>query len=284
MKTFGRVNRATRAQERRGWYRITNAAGDGARPAQVHLFDEIGYWGTSAAMFIDELRAVTAGDIELRVNSPGGEIFEGYAIYNALASHPANVTAYVDGLAASAASFIVQAADSIIMKETSQMMIHDGIGFVFDNANGMREQADLLDKLSGQIAEIYAARTGVPAADWRTAMLAETWYTAQEAVDAGLADEVEPMRRRGEGGSTNSAAAAHDALSQLWDLSPFRYAGREAAPAPAIARASRRAPESVAIEPAPAALANADGLLGWLLDHSEPVTVNDTDPLAALRG
>jgi ATP-dependent protease ClpP protease subunit len=273
MKPFRRhVNRATRAQERRGWYRIANAAGDDQRPATVHLFDEIGYWGTSAGDFINELKAITAPTIELRVNSPGGEIFEGYAIYNALAGHPAEITAYVDGLAASAASFIVQSADRIIMQETSQMMIHDGIGFVFGNASDFREQADLLDKLSGQIADIYAARTGIPAADWRTAMLAETWYTAAEAVDAGLADEVAPMKRRS---SASSNVAAHDVLSQLWDLSVFRYAGREAAPAPTTTGATRTTPAPV----------DTLGPLETLLqNHSLSSTVDGNDVLAALRG
>jgi ATP-dependent Clp endopeptidase proteolytic subunit ClpP len=267
MKRLTSVNRATRAQERRGWYRITNSAGDGDRPASIHLFDEIGFWGMSAADFIGELKAISSPTIDLRVNSPGGEIFDGYAIYNALSSHPAEITAYVDALAASAASFIVQAADKIIVQETSQMMIHDGIGFVFGNARDMREQAGLLEKLSDQIANIYAARTGTDVEHWRDQMLAETWYTAQEAVDAGLADEVAPMKRRAN--ATNNALA-DDVLSQLWDLSAFRYAGRGAAPAPTIVTKDEPAP----VEP-------NDPFASLLQDHSMSSTVDD-NPLAAL--
>jgi ATP-dependent Clp endopeptidase proteolytic subunit ClpP len=267
-----KLKRPTRNQLVKGWYTITNASGAGSAPATVHLYDEIGYWGTSAGDFIDELRGVKADAIELRVNSPGGEIFDGFAIYNAIAAHPAHVTGWVDGLAASAASFIVQAADVIKVQEVSRMMIHDGIGFAFGNAKDMRALADQLESLSGQIANIYAARTGVPAAHWREAMMAETWYSAEEAVASGLADEVVPMIRH-EGGADNSAPAnlaPDDALRKVWDLSVFRYAGRDKAPAPDGPEAKR--------QPTPV----AEVLFDWLTDHAESSRVDDENPLAAL--
>lgn len=281
-----RLNRVTNEQRRRGWCRFSNTAGTGERPARIDIYDEIGYWGMSAGQFIDNLRGVTADEIELRVNSPGGEIHDGFAMYNALAAHPSRITAYVDGLAASAASYIVQAADTIICQESSQMMVHDGIGMVFGNAKDMRTFADQLDQLSGMIANIYAARSGIDASAWRNLMLAETWFTAQEAVTAGLADEVQPMKRRSEGSRDSVKRDEVDPIEALltrsvWDLSPFRFAGRNAAPAPTVA-GNRASVERLA--------AGADDPLIRLLNpQSSPIMALDapqetSDLLSALRG
>lgn len=287
-RTARRVNlRApTRGQLNRSWYKITNATGADSRPAQIHLYDEIGYWGVSAGAFIDELKTVSAGNIELRVNSPGGEIFDGFAIYNALAGHPAPITAYVDGLAASAASFIIQAADKIIAQETSQVMIHNGIGFVFGDAKDLRETANQLDQLSDMIAKIYAARSGVDVEQWLAAMTAETWYTADEAMRAGLVDEVAPMRKRGEGGPENKAGSPIVPYAD-WDLSPYRYAGRTAAPAPTIpTNVTRRAVAPAEVTSTEQGAGRTECLFDWLTGPTVSSTVDATenDPLAALRG
>lgn len=211
--------RAQLRQGRTDWYRITNAIGPG--PATVHIYDEIGYWGITASDFVAELSQLNAAAIDLHLNSPGGEIFDGIAIMNALRSHPATVTTYVDGLAASIASVIAMAGDRVVMAPNSQMMIHDGSGLCIGNASEMREMATLLDRQSDNIASVYAAKAGGELADWRALMMAETWYTAEEAVEAGLADEVS---------STASAPLANSHNS--WDLSIFRYTSRTEAPAP----------------------------------------------------
>lgn len=151
--------------------------------------DEIGYWGTTAQDFVDELLAIDSATIELHVNSPGGDVFDGLAIMNALADHPATVNVVVDGMAASAASYIAMAGDSVKMNRGSQLMIHDALGFCVGNAADMEEMKVLLDRISDTIAGIYADRAGGKADDWRELMRAETWYSATEAVDAGLADE-----------------------------------------------------------------------------------------------
>jgi len=211
-------------QGRNDWYRITNSvAADTA--AQVHIYDEIGYWGVTASDFIAELKNVTAPAIDLHVNSPGGEIFDGIAIMNALRAHPATVTTYVDSLAASIASVIAMAGDRVVMAPHSQMMIHDGSGMCIGNAADMREMAELLDRQSDNIAAVYAEKAGGTVKQWRARMTAETWFTAAEAVAAGLADEVATSSRPST--ETNS-------LSNSWDLSVFRYAGRHEAPEPAI--------------------------------------------------
>jgi ATP-dependent Clp endopeptidase proteolytic subunit ClpP len=236
--------RAQLRQGREDWYRITNAVGDA--PAVVHVYDEIGYWGVTASDFVRELSALNVSAIDLHINSPGGEIFDGIAIANALRAHRATVTTYVDSLAASIASVIAMAGDRIVMAPNSQMMIHDGSGFCIGDAADMREMADLLDRQSDNIASVYANRAGGTVEEWRALMTAETWYTAEEAVEAGLADEVSSTRTSADDNSSQNS----------WDLSVFTYAGRAAAPAPvAVACPPAAVPvEPVAVaEPDPAA-------------------------------
>jgi ATP-dependent protease ClpP protease subunit len=233
-----------RAQLRRGrtdWYSIRNSSGPG--PADVVIYDEIGYFGVTAEDFILELKAIDAPEITLRINSPGGEIFDGIAIHNVLRSHLAYVTTYVDSLAASIASVIALAGDKVVMQPHSQLMIHDGSGLCIGNAADMRDLADLLDRQSDNIAGVYAERAGGTVAQWRDRMRAETWYSADEAVQAGLADEVAP--RRDPGGDSTGKDEDEDeedrgksAPRNSWDLSIFRYAGREQAPSPLVGTAS----------------------------------------------
>lgn len=209
------------------WFRVEDAfKGDsGTQTTPVYIYDEIGdsWWGgTSAADFIKMIGTIDTPKIELHLNSPGGDIFDGVAIYNALSAHPAEVNVIVDALAASAASFIAQAGDTVTMTKGSMMMIHDGSGIVFGNAADMRTMADLLDKLSDNIASIYADRAGQSTQFWRNLMQEEVWYNAQEAVDAGLADSV-----NGETKEEDDTAAQNK-----WDLSVFNYAGRASAPNP----------------------------------------------------
>lgn len=178
------ITAASRPQHR--WYSMTASADT----ATIYLHDEIG-WGVTASSFIQELAALgTVARVDLHVNSPGGDVWDALAIFNALKRFPAKITSYVDGIAASAASFIVQAADRVVMAPNSMMMIHDAHAVAAGNASDMKALADLLDKTSNSMAAIYAGAAGGTVEDWRTAMRAETWYTAEEAVAAGLADQV----------------------------------------------------------------------------------------------
>jgi ATP-dependent Clp endopeptidase proteolytic subunit ClpP len=173
-----------------GWYRVVR--NDAGGPTRVDIYDEIGgswlFGGVSAVDFVNELAQIN-GDIEVHINSPGGDVFDGLAIYNSLAQRPGNVTTIIDGLAASAASFIAQAGKVRMIAPGAMMMIHDAAGMCMGNASDMRELADLLDKVSDNLASIYADHSG-RADGWRDAMRAETWYTADEAVAAGLAHRV----------------------------------------------------------------------------------------------
>jgi ATP-dependent Clp endopeptidase proteolytic subunit ClpP len=206
--------------------------------ATLRLYDPIdswgGDWGVSAKEFAKALDALPddTAEIRLHVNSPGGEVYEGIAIMNQLRAHKAQVTVVVDGLAASAASFIAASADKTIMGRNSQLMIHDAWGLAIGNAADMRDLADRLDKISDNIASVYADKTGGDVAQWRGAMLAETWYDADEAVTAGLADVALELK------DEDKDAAAKAAI----DLSVFQHAGREAAPAPVLPEAADEAP------------------------------------------
>lgn len=180
------------------WYYIRNAAetdssegGSNTGPGtEVFIYDEIGgSFGVSADEFVQDLGKITDDNITVRINSPGGSVFDAVAIYNALIQHPANVTTRVDALAASAASIIAMAGDKVEMMVGSQLMIHDAMGIEMGNAKDMREMATFLDKQSDNLASIYANKGG-DQQDWRALMLAETWMFAQEAVDFGLADSV----------------------------------------------------------------------------------------------
>lgn len=191
-------------------------ASDGDSSAEIFIYGEIGYWGVEAEHFARQISDLDVDDLQVRINSPGGDAFDGIAISNALRAHKARVTVTVDGLAASAASIIAMGGDRIIMNRGAEMMIHNASGYAYGPATIMDETATLLRKLDASLASVYAARAGGTAEKWRTIMDAETWFTAEEAVDAGLADE------------WVDAPAARASF----DLSMFHYAGRAKAPAP----------------------------------------------------
>lgn len=173
------------------WYTITAKADTGE--AEIAIFDEIGYWGVTAKAFINDLKKLDAKKITLMVNSPGGSVFDGFAIYNALKQtrdKGVEITAKVMGIAASAASFIVMAANKILMPENSMMMVHYASGLAWGNADDMRETADILDKLDSSIVAMYVARSGKSEEEVRAMLEAETYMSAAEAKDAGFADEV----------------------------------------------------------------------------------------------
>jgi ATP-dependent protease ClpP protease subunit len=204
-------------QGRMDWYRIQAKAGSDT--TDVYIYDEIGYWGTTAQDFVKELQDVSTSKIDLHLNSPGGDVFDGIAIYTALKEHKATVNVRIDALAASIASVIAMSGDTRSITKPGTMMIHDGWGLAVGNAQDMREMADLLDQQSDIIANIYTDRAGGSRDQWRERMKAETWYNAEEAKAAGLVDEI-----RGDSKDTENS----------WDLSIFNHPGRDQAPAPVV--------------------------------------------------
>lgn len=173
------------------WYRIRNAA-DG-RPVQVSIHDEIGAFGISARDFIAAVNAIPADtDIDLSIHSPGGDVFDGLAIYHVLARRRDRLTARIEGLAASAASLIAMAAGRIEMPANAFMMIHNPWTFAIGDAENLRDTAEVLDKIGGSLVDIYTARSGQAAEQVREWLAAETWMDGREAVERGFADVLLP--------------------------------------------------------------------------------------------
>jgi ATP-dependent Clp protease, proteolytic subunit ClpP len=195
------------------------------------LYGEIG-WEVRASEFVPAIDAVTDSHIDLHISSPGGDVFEALAIMNALKEHPSTKTVYIDGLAASAASFIaVGIGGEVIMRPGAEMMIHNAQGGAWGDMNDMHAIIERLESASATIADIYAAKTGTDAETWRAAMDAETWFSADEALVAGLVDKVEAA---GEGVDNRKLAGVSNTVRG------GRYRRREDAPAPQPALMNRR--------------------------------------------
>jgi len=164
--------------------------------AEVLLYGAIGedMWGDSisAKAFTDALKKVPSSvkTIELRVNSPGGSVFDGMTIYERLKNHSAKVVAYVDGLAASIASIIIMAADEVVIGDGGMVMIHKPLSGLYGNSDDMERMIDILDKIESQMVGIYAKKTGLSRAEISAALSKETWYTADEAIEMGYADKL----------------------------------------------------------------------------------------------
>ncbi len=169
-----------------------------ADEATIYLYDvivsdeETAQWmgGVAPESFIRALKTITAPTLHLRINSPGGDVFAARAIAQAIAEHGANVIAHIDGYAASAATLVAVSAREIVMAKGAFFMIHNSWSLAYGNSQDMLDMATLLEKVDATIADSYAARTGQPLDQVRAWMAEETWFKADEAVEAGFADRV----------------------------------------------------------------------------------------------
>lgn len=231
-------------------------AEQGAGKKTIYLYDVIAgtdeeaeWWGgVGPGAFVRDVVAARGSPLEIRVNSPGGSVFGARAMAAVLAEHDSAVTVVVDGLAASAASFLVQAAGRVEMAEGAMLMIHKAWTYSIGNAADLRAEADVLDKIDGQIAATYAqaaAARGVEAPDFAALMAAESWLTADEAIAAGLADgKVETLKGR--------QAAIR------WDLSAFANAPEAEAEPEEAAEAEAAGAVTVDVQPSPLFVAAVD--------------------------
>lgn len=191
--------------------------------AHLYVYDVIDpYWGANAGDLIKALAQVSGRDVALHINSPGGDVFESLAMASAIAAHTGKVTAYIDGLAASAATSLALAASEVVMVEGGLFMIHNAWTMAWGNKTELRATADLLDKVDSSIVATYARKTGAEDAQIVTWMDAETWFTAQEALDAGFVDQV----------SVPSQAAGTQNSAARWNLSAYANAPKPQQPAP----------------------------------------------------
>jgi ATP-dependent protease ClpP protease subunit len=184
-----RLRNYARSQPATQWFKIINQANG---PTKVAIYDEIGFFGVTAADFNDQIGAID-GSLEVYINSPGGEIFDGISIYNQLLSRQrdgSTVSVFIDGIAASAASYIAMAASpgKLGIAETGEMMIHNGQAFAAGDAAELRKMAEILDTETEKIANIYAKRSGRPVEDFKAMMDSEKWLSAAQTVAEGLAD------------------------------------------------------------------------------------------------
>ena len=157
----------------------------------ILVFNEIGDFGTTAEMFSRELEYANGDNIEVRLNSPGGDVFEGITIYNMLKSYEGNVKVIVDGLAASIASVIALGGDEVIMNEGSFFMIHNPWSGMMGESNDFRKQADILDSIRDQMLGIYQNATGLSTEELTEMMDSETWLSSEEAIELGFANRQE---------------------------------------------------------------------------------------------
>jgi ATP-dependent Clp protease protease subunit len=204
-----------------------NAKADGKKPlavvksgdgeeATVYMYDMIvsseleadWFGGIAPESFVKALNKIDAKTIHLRINSPGGSIFAARAIEAAIRNHPAKIIAHVDGVAASAASFVAVACDAVEIAKGGFFMVHKGWCCMCGNSDDALAMADLLDKLDGTIAQTYADKSGKPASDMLELMAAETWLTAEESLEIGFADRI----------------AESEAKNCAWDLSAYENA------------------------------------------------------------
>jgi ATP-dependent Clp protease protease subunit len=190
-----------------GGYSVKNKGTE----AEIYLYGDVGdswFGGVTAKQFADDLKAAGKVDtIQLHINSPGGDVFDGLTIYRLLVDHKAKVIVHIDGLAASIASVIAMAGNEINISESGFLMIHNAWGIAMGAADDMRTMADLLDKTTGSIRDVYVARTGKSGEAVKSWMDAETWFSAQEAKDNGfvtaisdnmrLAARIDPAKHKG---------------------------------------------------------------------------------------
>lgn len=183
--------------------------------ADVYVYGDIGGWwdGIKPEDIAKEIAELDVGTLNVHVNSPGGVVFDGMAIYNAFAAHKAKVVMNIEGIAASIASVIVMAGDEIKIGESANMMIHKPWSFMIGDADEMRAEAEILDGLEQGIVDIYKARTEHDDATLKAWMKVETWFRGQGAVDNGFADEVIPNK-------TKEKKAARSALLKLYQHTP----------------------------------------------------------------
>lgn len=208
--------------------------------ATIYIYDpivtdqwEADYWGgVTPMMFIKELAGIDASTIHLRINSPGGDVFAARVMQNAIREHSAKFIAHIDGIAASAATFLPMAADETVIAKGGMLMIHKAWTIAFGNADDMRQQAGLLDKIDGSIAADYVDKTGQDLQQILDWMAAETFFLDQEAVDLGFADRI-------------AEAAPKNQIS--WDLSAYQHA-----PAQNKQKSPENSPKPDEIEPKPA--------------------------------
>jgi ATP-dependent protease ClpP protease subunit len=188
----------------------------------VRIYDEIGFWGINPSDIVDMIEAIDGDRIELRVNSPGGNVFDGIAIMSALMALDKPVDAYVDGIAASIASVFLMSSKNITMPQNTRIMIHDPFAMVGGNAVELRKQADLLDMVKTDIVATYRRNVNISSDKISDMMSQETFISARDAVDMGFAHNFVAIEEQDKG-SDNPTNQKVDNVAELASFEAFTY-------------------------------------------------------------
>lgn len=221
-------------------YTFISAKGD--QPAQLSIYDEIGFWGVQAKDFRASLDAVTQSDLEVEINSPGGDYFAGLAMYNMLRSSGKTITTKVMGVAASAASVVFMAGDKRVMPGNTFLMVHNPSNGYGGTAKDHRETADMLDKIAVGARAVYSRESGMTDEDVSAMLDTNTWISAAEAVEMGLATEVTD--------AVNATASFDMARADLPAAVMLAFAKAETDPAEVIPPAGDAAGDDTVVDPA----------------------------------
>ena len=168
-----------------------NVVNDARSEATIYIYDEISWWGINAEWFVAQINSLSAVPvINLRVNCPGGDYFEAMAMQTAMAQHPSQFVAHIDGMAASAASFFIRGANKRIISDGGFLMIHQAIGGMYGNSGDLISRGNALSKIDDNLIEEYIKVTGLEESQVRAWVEAETWFSAKEALEHGFVDEI----------------------------------------------------------------------------------------------
>jgi ATP-dependent Clp endopeptidase proteolytic subunit ClpP len=214
------------------WYAISAPRNSEAEDSgiEISIYDEIGFGGVTAKNFVADLRKLKDQHIHLRINSVGGSVIEGAAIYNALRRHKGGLTVHVDGLAASMASVIAMAGEEVLMAGNSMLMIHNPWSMAMGDADDLRKEADVLDKLKATLVNAYVRKTGRERGEIEAMMDEETWLDATEALGMNFIDGIEDDLEAAASITPEQARARFDKFSNSMRKPAKSRKAEEAAP------------------------------------------------------
>jgi ATP-dependent Clp endopeptidase proteolytic subunit ClpP len=218
------------------WYAIQPSDnGEAPGSVEISIYDEIGFGGVTAKDFLAEVKRYKGQHIHLRINSVGGSVIEGAAIYNSLRRHKGGLTVHVDGLAASMASVIAMAGEEVYIADNAMLMVHNPWSMTMGDADDLRKEADVLDKLKATLVNAYVRKTGMETEDIAAMMDEETWLNATQSVAMGFADEIEDGIEAAASVTPASARARFDTFTNSMARKPAQIKAEEAAPAEVVA-------------------------------------------------
>jgi ATP-dependent Clp protease protease subunit len=192
---------------------------------RIYVYDVIdAWWGASAAALNEAFKAAGGVDVHLHINSPGGDVFEARAMAQAVVNYSGQVAVHIDGLAASAATYLALSGNTLSMTEGGMLMVHESWTLAYGNKGELRKTADLLAQIDQTIVADYAKRTGKPVAEVTAWVEAETWFLAAQALELGFIDSIDPNTKREADANANTNANAKAASAARWNLSAYANA------------------------------------------------------------